>query len=186
MRILKIAALAAVLLSATSANAYYFQTSGVKGPPDSFGLPTGFDQGTTYYFQLESAGLSGISFEEHFQQTVYHVGGAFDGQIAFKGFQTVVVPYQTTAFGAVGTFMFPEDGPAVPPLQSRYDLFGFVFYPPYGNTVTEPNGTPWTLTVSDAPITAPGSVPEPATWAMMIAGFGFVGATLRRRRRALA
>ena len=29
-------------------------------------------------------------------------------------------------------------------------------------------------------------VPEPATWAMMIAGFGLVGATLRRRRAAFA
>ena len=30
------------------------------------------------------------------------------------------------------------------------------------------------------------SVPEPATWAMMIAGFGAAGVMLRRRRRALA
>lgn len=29
-------------------------------------------------------------------------------------------------------------------------------------------------------------VPEPATWAMMIIGFGGIGATLRRRRQALA
>jgi len=29
-------------------------------------------------------------------------------------------------------------------------------------------------------------VPEPATWALMIAGFGMAGATLRRRRTALA
>jgi len=32
---------------------------------------------------------------------------------------------------------------------------------------------------------APG-VPEPATWAMMIAGFGLTGAALRRRRHAVA
>ncbi len=35
-------------------------------------------------------------------------------------------------------------------------------------------------------INAAGGVPEPATWAMMIAGFGLAGATLRRRRVALA
>jgi hypothetical protein len=31
-----------------------------------------------------------------------------------------------------------------------------------------------------------GAVPEPATWAMMILGFGLAGATLRRRRAATA
>ena len=31
-----------------------------------------------------------------------------------------------------------------------------------------------------------GDVPEPATWAMMIAGFGLAGAALRRRERKLA
>jgi hypothetical protein len=30
------------------------------------------------------------------------------------------------------------------------------------------------------------AVPEPATWAMMLMGFGAAGAILRRRRRALA
>jgi hypothetical protein len=27
-----------------------------------------------------------------------------------------------------------------------------------------------------------GTIPEPSSWAMLIAGFGLVGATLRRRR----
>ena len=30
-----------------------------------------------------------------------------------------------------------------------------------------------------------GGVPEPAVWAMMLAGFGLMGAALRRRRGAL-
>jgi hypothetical protein len=33
---------------------------------------------------------------------------------------------------------------------------------------------------------AAAAVPEPAAWAMLIAGFGLVGATLRRRRAAIA
>jgi len=33
---------------------------------------------------------------------------------------------------------------------------------------------------------APGEVPEPATWAMMLLGFGALGAVMRRRRAALA
>jgi hypothetical protein len=32
-------------------------------------------------------------------------------------------------------------------------------------------------------LTATGVVPEPSTWAMMLAGFAMVGATLRYRRR---
>jgi hypothetical protein len=31
-----------------------------------------------------------------------------------------------------------------------------------------------------------GAVPEPATWAMLMAGFGLVGVTARRRRRSVA
>jgi PEP-CTERM motif len=31
-----------------------------------------------------------------------------------------------------------------------------------------------------------GAVPEPSTWGMMIAGFGIVGASMRRRRQAVA
>jgi hypothetical protein len=37
----------------------------------------------------------------------------------------------------------------------------------------------------DGSLTAPG-IPEPASWAMMIAGFGIAGAVQRRRRAALA
>ena len=33
---------------------------------------------------------------------------------------------------------------------------------------------------------ATGAVPEPATWAMMIAGFGLVGSTMRRRSKRIA
>jgi hypothetical protein len=33
---------------------------------------------------------------------------------------------------------------------------------------------------------APGAVPEPATWAMMIGGFGMMGASMRYRRRKVA
>lgn len=36
------------------------------------------------------------------------------------------------------------------------------------------------------PVFATGAVPEPATWAMMIAGFGAVGAAMRRRRNIVA
>jgi hypothetical protein len=40
--------------------------------------------------------------------------------------------------------------------------------------------------VNEAFVRASLAVPEPASWAMLIAGFGLVGGTLRRRRAALA
>lgn len=42
-----------------------------------------------------------------------------------------------------------------------------------------------TLTIAGGTITAPG-VPEPATWSMLVVGFGTVGFAVRRRRKAVA
>ena len=53
-----------------------------------------------------------------------------------------------------------------------------------GQTSGNPSGLRVEFTSSDASV-VPG-VPEPASWAMMIAGFGLVGATMRRRARAIA
>lgn len=38
----------------------------------------------------------------------------------------------------------------------------------------------------DVRLAAPGAVPEPATWAMMIGGFGMVGGALRRKQKIKA
>jgi hypothetical protein len=62
-------------------------------------------------------------------------------------------------------------------------------------TVTGPNITTLSFTFDPAietgrqfrvDLPATGVIPEPATWAMMIIGFGGVGAMMRRRRHALA
>jgi len=66
-----------------------------------------------------------------------------------------------------GTTALPVFSPGT---YSFTDLFG------------RPNGS--TLTISAA--TVQGAVPEPATWAMMIFGFGAIGIALRRTRRPMA
>ncbi|MCS6986322.1 MAG: PEPxxWA-CTERM sorting domain-containing protein [Sphingomonadaceae bacterium] len=46
------------------------------------------------------------------------------------------------------------------------------------------SGLAWRdLTIGDTPI---NPIPEPAAWALMIAGFGLVGMAARRRRLAVA
>jgi hypothetical protein len=57
--------------------------------------------------------------------------------------------------------------------------------PSLGTTLATPN----LLTATsfyDVSLTYSSFVPEPSNWAMLIAGFGLVGATLRRRRPAIA
>jgi len=54
----------------------------------------------------------------------------------------------------------------------------------YAGTVSgEPAGVGSNITFAEG--MAGGGVPEPASWAMMIGGFGLVGGTLRRRRAIL-
>ena len=73
----------------------------------------------------------------------------------------------------------PEFGPPQFPAKSLFDVFfdlsldgGATWMPAGPNPPTEPYIEYW----SD------DGVPEPSTWALMIGGFGLVGAALRRRR----
>ena len=43
-------------------------------------------------------------------------------------------------------------------------------------------GSRWSTWISQITIPGGAAVPEPATWAMMILGFGLIGVTARRRR----
>jgi hypothetical protein len=70
-----------------------------------------------------------------------------------------------------------------------FDNFTFAYTDAAGNPFTGGPGTNVGLIEVIDNITfdvADAVVPEPATWAMMILGFGGVGATMRRRRSAFA
>lgn len=99
---------------------------------------------------------------------VFSLGGAFDiGRLAA---------------GAVsGPFMLFLD-------RSSLGLFtGRLTFSGRGTNASDPVGLPTSatlfLTVRVIPGGTGGVIPEPATWAMMISGFGLLGAALRRTRR---
>lgn len=98
-----------------------------------------------------------------------------------------------------GSYSFTETAPTL--LNS---VVGSVIIDPgtYKLTYTLPGSTfigqgiagDWTLSISDNDrldvggltswsVSGVAAVPEPATWAMMILGFGFVGTALRRRKQ---
>ena len=103
-----------------------------------------------------ASGLGQKVIWNFFDATSIHFGNAFYGSVLAPG-----------AAATTGNFI---EGSAV---------FGSLVE----NGEFHLNGYEGHLTAT--PPTAPG-VPEPATWALMIGGFGLAGAALRRRRTALA
>jgi hypothetical protein len=94
-------------------------------------------------------------------QTVAIQGGQDDyGRVTWNGSQTV-------DFGANGRL-------TISLATTDFDTAGY-YYSGYNNV---------RATFALAAPLAGGAVPEPATWGMMIMGFGLAGATMRRRRSA--
>lgn len=98
-----------------------------------------------------------------------------------------------------GVLISPGTGDNVPGVESYSDTFHLVlegldffvgsdgllyveFYEELDDPSVEPDGRylSGTVRVEYEPVAAP--VPEPATWAMMIGGFGLVGGAMRRRK----
>lgn len=116
----------------------------------------------------------------------------FPGQFSFSS-TPITSFYVSAATSGVGsTFSLRIDQVLETVLNGQYGAnedVGFLL-----SNAAAPMDTAWMfnnfrLTRSDQTnlIEAPGSVvPEPATWALLIIGFGGVGSALRRGRRALA
>lgn len=89
--------------------------------------------------------------------------------------QTRTSPFELSIFTGTGTILgSPTVDPASITLSS-----GFVT----GQSLVS-KATSFRITYTYDPVAAP--VPEPASWALMIAGFGLAGAALRRRRIRIA
>ena len=122
--------------------------------------------------------------------------GAFPGQVASPGETPIVV--QPVPIGGVGFVPVPGGGGVIigPGGGGAGGLpgggTGGVIPSPTPTTTPAPAPTP--SPTSSTPIGSPSptpalppasAVPEPSTWLMLISGFGFLGAYLRRRRRVL-
>ncbi|WP_235976505.1 PEPxxWA-CTERM sorting domain-containing protein [Sandaracinobacteroides hominis] len=104
-------------------------------------------------------------------------GSAIDGWME----ATLLIPTGETSLGIYGRLALDCRG------GSNCDFghtgsFGFVGALPEGLAIGSASGV--FLTANGTP--TPGGIPEPASWALMILGFGAVGARLRRRLPAPA
>lgn len=71
------------------------------------------------------------------------------------------------------------------PAQTGSSIYGYALPDGSGFTKTSNlNGDRFVIPARITSLSVPGGVPEPAMWAMMIGGFGMVGAATRRRRPA--
>ncbi|MFN3370122.1 MAG: PEPxxWA-CTERM sorting domain-containing protein [Sphingomonadaceae bacterium] len=115
----------------------------------------------------------------------------FSNPIPLTGFQFLTeigysAPFDTlsTPGASIQRFIAPGDG---------FNNYGFRFTAGAATTMTlrfdNRGGDNIGVILDDVSISInprAGVVPEPATWAMLIAGFGLVGAAMRRRRPASA
>lgn len=185
------AATAAVALSCAGAAGATVLWSGTVGA-DSFLTHSIVEaRGGTYEFRTTGKLVSADAFAEMLYRSY---GGSLDG----------VQAWGSTSYGS---YPLPS---TVPPLSvtSLHDGIRIQFYTPPNTSITSPTecylnaehcgyyhnfdylgvlelnvifapgqqGATYTLTR-----VSPASVPEPATWAMMITGFGMAGVAIRRR-----
>ena len=108
-------------------------------------------------------------------------GGFFDSNRGTVSWNAPVV----LNFGTGGKLQISLTNATFNKLDTTWDFFNLdhnlLDGPVYGANVS---ATFKLLAVDTGPVG--GAVPEPATWGMMIMGFGLAGAVVRRRRAALA
>lgn len=99
-----------------------------------------------------------------------------DGYLSINGVN--ILAYSVSALGTYGNSGWVPFSFTAPTAGSYTLEIG-------GRNVLDNGGGP-TGAVIDAVTVTSGAVPEASTWAMLIAGFGLVGAAARRRRTAAA
>lgn len=202
-----LAAAAALALAAGSANAAIISLD-VAGTVDAIGIPSPVFGSSvavtgTVHFDTEGVAYQSGPYGSGTYKYYRPIGGAFEilGQTYAFGVNGAISVIDSStdsiAFFDSSTLAGPTtdgydpyylalsfDGPSSlvngPVLPTSYDDLAAItpYFQLYFNSGYS-HGLRGYLTVQD-PVGSP--VPEPAAWALMIAGFGLAGAALRRRR----
>lgn len=145
-------------------------------------------------------------FNGYVDGSIFSPNGDFESSVEFTSSTAVVTPgfdddasVANLVFTYVGDDFRNDGGPFAP-----FDLDGFGARSTTGGRVEDafftrttknnPDGLPGgsntqVFTLGSVSVPGPGAnnpdaIPEPATWAMLIGGFGMIGAAARRRQRA--
>ncbi len=146
----------------------------IDASPYAFG--SFFAVNGTSYVQGQVGGFSDgtSSFTIQFDAPISAFGADFSNLNDLPGITRIVVGSTTLSPGSVNFFGFTS--------TTAFSTVQFVSSNPGGPNSIDNFG------LDNLSFTAPqvgGAVPEPATWAMLIAGFAMVGTSLRRRRASV-
>ena len=128
----------------------------------------GVDLDAGLLFNLQnSLSVNGSWYGQHIQPP--HAGETQTGQIASDSFYFRTMAYagsNQTEYRLNGGQLVPHVNPISSPTPYHYDEYT------------------WTVSGTDATLVGVHAVPEPETYAMLLAGLGVVGLRLRKRRQA--